>query len=121
MVANSYEPAVTAVFDNWSGPTASSEIFAVVIALSAILAVVTFAFEIFAVVTALSAICAFEIVPVISAAAILPPKVSKDISFKFVPSEYEANIFAAFKVKPVPLAVLIVKFVGATTAEQSKI
>jgi hypothetical protein len=51
----------------------------------------------------LSAICAVEIVPVISAAAIVPPKVSNDISFKFVPSVYAANIFAAFKVKPVPL------------------
>jgi len=43
-----YDPAVTAVFANWSGPTASS----------AILACVTFLFEMFAVKTALFEICA---------------------------------------------------------------
>jgi len=55
-----------------------SEIFAVVIALSAIFAVVTWFAEIFALVIALSSICAV---------AIVPPKVFNAISFKLVPSE----------------------------------
>ena len=58
--------------------TAFDEMFAARTADEANLFVVTFDCKIFAVVTALSAICA---------AATVPPNVSKEISFKFVPSE----------------------------------
>ena len=91
IVATVNVPAETAVLASWSGPTASSAIFACVTTSSFMVAVITALSEscaariassaIFAFVTASSAICAVPIVP---------PKVSNDTSFKFVPSAYAA-------------------------------
>jgi len=78
-----------------------------VTALSAILAVLTFALEMFTVKTALSAMAAlttassaiFALVTASSAIETVPnspPNVSSDTSFKFVPSAYAANILEEF-------------------------
>ena len=75
-------------------------------------ALTTASSAIFALVTASSAI---ETVPN------SPPNVSSDTSFKFVPSAYAANILEEFVTNPVPDAVLIVRFVGLVINLQSNI